>query len=82
MRTRIKVEGISSRTIVEEENGEIYLIKDKKSRIIMKEGLQIVEMNEVVKGKYNRNIVLETTAPVCSKTITLLNDNEIKLVQK
>ena len=82
MRNRIKVEGISSRTIIEEDNGEIYLIKNKKSRIIMKEGLQIVEINEVVKGEYSRNIVLETTAPVCSKTIKLLNDNEIKIVQK
>ena len=82
MRTKINIKGISSRTIIEEDNGEIYLVKAKKSRIIMKEGLQILEINQKVKEAYSKNIILETTAPVCSKTVKLLNDNEIKIIEK
>lgn len=82
MRNRLHVDGVSNRTLLEMEHEEIFLVKNKKSRIIMKEGEAIIEINRVVKSKYNKNITLETTAPICSKTVKLLSDKNIKIVHK
>lgn len=81
MRTNLKISEISSRIILEKENDEIFLIKDKKSRIVQKEGLYILELNRIINKIYGKNIILETTAPICSKTLKLLNENQIKIKQ-
>ncbi len=82
MRFRIKVDGVSAATVIEQDGDSIFLVKNKKSRIIMKEGAKILEINEKVKEQYGKQIVLETTAPVCSKTIKVLEENSISIVTK
>ena len=76
-----KIVGAPSRTIIgEDSNNHIYIIKNIKSRIIMKHGYKIVETVKQIKNKTNSSVSLATTAPVCSKTTKFLNKNDIKII--
>ena len=76
-----KVIGAPSRSLIGEDNSNhIYIIKNIKSRIIMKDGHKIVEAVKQIKNKTNSSVSLATTAPVCSKTIKFLNKNDIKII--
>ncbi len=73
--------GVPSRSVIgEDRNNHFYIIKNIKSRIIMKHGHKIVETAKEIKNKTNSNVSLATTAPVCSKTIKFLNENDIKII--
>jgi len=61
-------------------NGNIYIVKSKKSRITMKEGRRILEVAKKIKREKNLDIYLATTAPICSKTKAFLEENQIKAV--
>ena len=54
-----------------------YIIKNIKSRIIMKDGKKIVEIAKKIKTEINTNVFLATTAPICSKTKGYLKENKI-----
>ncbi len=71
--------GLSSRTVIKAiSNKEIALIKDRKSRIIMKDGANILQEVKAIQNEYpTKKINLYTNAPVCSKTIAFLSENEI-----
>jgi len=57
------------------------LIIDRKSRIIMKDTLIILQKVEKIKEKASDVFIsLETTAPVCSKSIKFLIDNGIDII--
>ena len=76
-----KIIGAPSRSVIGEDNSNhIYIIKNIKSRIIMKDGHKIVEAVKQIKNKTNSSVSLATTAPVCSKTIKFLNENDIKII--
>ena len=76
-----KIIGAPSRSVIGEDNSNhIYIIKNIKSRIIMKDGHKIVEAVKQIKNKTNSSVSLATTAPVCSKTIKFLNKNDIKII--
>ena len=76
-----KIIGAPSRSVIGEDNSNhIYIIKNIKSRIIMKDGHKIVEAIKQIKNKTNNSVSLATTAPVCSKTTKLLNENDIKII--
>ena len=64
----------------EDKNKHLYIIKSIKSRIIMKDGHKIVDTAKGIKNKTNSSVSLATTAPVCSKTIKFLNENDIKII--
>ena len=76
-----KIIGAPSRSVIGEDNSNhIYIIKNIKSRIIMKDGHKIIETAKRIKNKTNSRVSLATTAPVCSKTTKFLNENDIKII--
>ena len=57
----------------------IYIVKNIKSRIIMKDGFKLFDLAKKIKEVKNTTVSLATTAPVCSKTKKYLKENEIKI---
>ena len=73
--------GLSKRTqVAVGKDRNYYIIKNIKSRIIMKDGHKIVETVKQIKNKTNSSVSLATIAPVCSKTTRFLNENDIKII--
>ena len=73
--------GASSRLVIGiDSNKHLYIIKNIKSRIIMKDGHKILETVKQIKNKTSSNVSLATTAPVCSKTTKFLNENDIRII--
>ena len=55
--------------LLENNKGSLFVIVDRKSRIVMKDGHKIAKMAEDIKKvNQNKKISLLTSAPVCSKT--------------
>ena len=74
--------GLSSRAAVGQLDNVIILIKDRKSRIIMKDGRQILEQVEQIKNKAaGRQVVLGTNAPICGKTTKFFDEKGIQVYQ-
>ena len=73
---------LPARTVLEEDlNGQLTLVLNRKSRIIMADGRKIVAKAEIIRSKGNNlSINLRTTAPICSKTARYLAENNIKIV--
>ena len=61
-------------------NNNYYIVKNIKSRIIMKDGKKINETANTIIKETKKNVFLATTAPVCSKTINYLNNKKIKII--
>ena len=76
--------GLSKRVQLEQRNTHSITIKKEiKSRIIMKDGLKIVEMAKAIREKDNSlEVSLKISGPICSKTIKLLEENDIELIQQ
>ena len=73
--------GAPTRSVIgQDNNNHLYIIKNIKSRIIMKDGHKIVETVKKIKNETNSSVSLATTAPVCSKTTKFLNENDIKII--
>ena len=73
--------GAPTRSVIgKDSNNHLYIIKNIKSRIIMKDGRKIVETVKQIKDKTNSSVSLATTAPVCSKTKRFLNENDIRII--
>ena len=74
--------GLSPRSAIGQlSQNHFVIIKDRKSRIIMKDGNQILEQVNLIKHKEPKlKISLATNAPVCSKTTTFLLDNGIDIL--
>ena len=73
--------GAPTRSVIgQDNNNHLYIIKNIKSRIIMKDGHKIVETVKQIKNKTNSSVSLATTAPICSKTTRFLNENDIKII--
>ncbi|NHZ86078.1 MAG: hypothetical protein GWP19_09375 [Planctomycetia bacterium] len=74
--------GLSSRTIIGKlSQNHFVIIKDRKSRIIMKDGNQILEqINLLHDNKQNIVISLATNAPVCSKATAFLMERGIDIL--
>lgn len=71
--------GLSKRTtLFKDKNGNIIILINRKSRIIMKDGKKIVEMaHQINKIEPTTNILFETNAPMCSKTKVFLINHGI-----
>ena len=73
--------GAPTRSVIgKDNNNRLYIIKNIKSRIIMKDGYKIAEAVKQIKNKTNSSVSLATTAPICSKTTRFLNENDIKII--
>ncbi len=65
--------GLPKRTVLENYNGGIALVIDRKSRIVMADGRRILDKVATLRKQVGDTaIVLKTTAPVCRKTKLLL----------
>ena len=65
-----KTYSLSPRTkLLEDNKGSLFVVVDRKSRVVMKDGHKIVKIAEGIKKvNQNKKISLLTSAPVCSKT--------------
>ena len=73
--------GLSGRTILGVDNkNNHYIIKNIKSRIIMKTGKKINEIANKIRFKIKGNVILATTAPVCSKTKQYLEEKKTNII--
>ena len=73
---------LPARTVLEEDPaGQLTMVLDRKSRIIMADGRRIVAQAEQIRiNGSGQPINLRTTAPICSKTARYLTANNIKIV--
>ncbi|MDG1902661.1 MAG: hypothetical protein P8I80_10555 [Bacteroidales bacterium] len=73
--------GLNSRTkIVSLSDRGFGIVKKRKSRIIMKDGIQIVTIAKSILARFpGSEIFLIYSGPICSKTIEFLMNHNIKL---
>jgi len=67
--------------IVEISHNHLGILKQRKSRIIMKDGMQIMDIvNQIrdVKPKFKISLII--SGPLCSKTRKYLNDNRVGVI--
>ena len=56
------------------------IVIDRKSRIVMKDGQTIQKKADKIKASFPQaNVILETTAPVCSKTRRFLAEQGVEV---
>ena len=73
--------GLSGRTILGVDNkNNHYILKNIKSRIIMETGKKINEIANKIRFKIKGNVILATTAPVCSKTKQYLEEKKTNII--
>ena len=70
---------LSSRVdLRQDRSGDLLIIIDRKSRIIMKDGIRVLGMvKKINKIDAKKNVSVRTSAPICSKTKKLLLENSI-----
>jgi len=62
------------------ELNELFIIIDRQSRIIMKDGHRILKMvNRIQSIEKDRHVSVLTSAPVCSKTKIFLSNHSISV---
>lgn len=85
MKTQVdpKLYGLPPRTVlIKKGPDDFVLIINRKSRIIMKDALTILKKVEKIKEKVQDvSVDLETSAPVCSKSIKFLKENGVKVLK-
>jgi hypothetical protein len=75
--------GLNTRTVlIENEQKEIIIVINRKSRIIMKDGRKILEKARKIQQQENKTISVRTGAPVCSKTKQHLQKNGIEIKER
>ena len=57
-----------------------YIVKNVRSRIIMKTGEKIYEIANQIKANTKGSVFLATTAPICSKTKKYLEEKKINII--
>jgi len=60
---------------------QIRIVKRRKSRIIMKDGKQLLQQAQQIKKQFpDVTVEVATTAPVCSKTRAFLQGHGVRVV--
>tara|TARA_B100001245_G_C22753795_1_gene364912 strand:+ start:267 stop:551 length:285 start_codon:yes stop_codon:yes gene_type:complete len=74
-----KTLGLTNQTkIISDGEQHYFILKDRKSRIIMKDGHQVLNQAKTIRKIISGAIIsLVTPAPVCSKTSRFLKKNGI-----
>ena len=74
--------GLNKRTqLVQINANSIGILKQRKSRIIMKDGKQILEIaQQIWKKNKDLNIALIISGPICSKTSAFLHQHNIDIM--
>ena len=83
MRKKIDPEiyGLPPRTLLFKQDPNEFIIEiNRKSRIVMKDAVSIVDKSRKIKHvDSGATITLETNAPVCSKSVSFLNENGLEV---
>ena len=75
-----KLYNLHSRIILRKTKNDIFIVMDRKSRIIMKDGVRILEIVKKIRGfEIKKNVGVLSGAPVCSKTQKFLTKNNITI---
>ncbi len=76
--------GLHVSTRIEMPEDHTYtIVMKRKSRVIMKDGHQILSKVEKIKAEdENATISIRTTAPICSKTKAFLEDQGISITSE
>ena len=75
-----KLYDLHSRITLRKNKKDIYIVIDRKSRIIMKDGYRIFEIAKKIRDFENgKNVSVLSNAPVCSKTRKFLTENNITI---
>ena len=77
-----KTFNLNNRVVIEEEKNTLTLVVNRKSRIIMKDGRRLLDQIRQIKKFSNKEVLIFTTAPVCSKTKSFLNSNGVEITQE
>jgi len=74
---------LNSRVLIKKStSNHIIIIVDRKSRILMKDGMRINEQKQAINQvKPNMKVSLQTTAPICSKTKEYLSSKNISIIK-
>jgi hypothetical protein len=73
---------LSPRTTLYKKMGVIFIIIDRKSRIIMKDGNRIFKQSKVIWSvEPSSHIKVATSAPVCTKTREYLRKADIEVLE-
>lgn len=83
-RVNPKIYGLPPKTVLEElDYNTIALVINRKSRIIMADGNRILQKISKIKAvEPDMKVIFKTTAPICSKTRTLLENSDIHVILK
>ena len=79
-----KTLGLPTRTNVAQiDKNTLAIVIKRKSRIIMADGNKILaKVAKIKSARPGMNVLLKTTAPICSKTQELFNDNGLKFISE
>jgi hypothetical protein len=74
--------GLPDRTVLERLGANhLALVKDRKSRIVMNDGMKIFKNAEAIWRTYPEiRISVKTSAPICSKTRAFLKERGIEVL--
>ncbi len=74
--------GLPARAIVEEiDNATLAYVIRRKSRIIMTDGNKILDRVAMLKNaRPGMNIILKTSAPICSKTMKYFKNKGLSVI--
>ena len=73
-----KLYNLHPRITLRKTKKDIFIVMDRKSRIIMKDGYRILKIVKKIRGfEVGKNVNVLSGAPVCSKTQKFLNENNI-----
>ena len=75
-----KLYNLHSRTTLRKNKKDIYIVIDRKSRVVMKDGYRILEIVKKIRDfETRKNVSVLSAAPVCSKTQKFLTENNITI---
>ena len=79
-----KTLGLPARTTVAEiDRNTLAIVITRKSRIIMADGNKILaKVTKIKSARPGMNVLLKTTAPICSKTLQLFENKGLKLIRE
>ena len=72
--------GLSKRVKLLHKGASLYIVKQRKSRIIMSDSRQIMDIVAKIKEVDDSiNIKLLISGPICSKSVIYLTDNKVDI---
>ena len=75
-----KLYNLHPRITLRKTKKDVFIVMDRKSRIIMKDAYRILEIVKKIRGfETGKNVSVLSNAPVCSKTQKFLTKNNIAI---